>query len=450
MSRVISCYLFKNMTSTSDTETIAAELVADIISVSKATLLNWEKSGKLVAVVNPITNKREYNISQLTQFEEVRKMLDTNWYQELNIKPVRKFSSIELFAGAGGMALGLEKAGFSAVALNELDRDSCHTLRTNRPEWQVIEGDVKNVDFTNFKDIDLIAGGFPCQAFSYAGDKLGFEDTRGTLFFEFARAIKTVQPKVFLGENVRGLISHDDGKTLEVIKSVIANLGYTLIEPEVLKAVFYRVPQKRERLFLVGIRNDLVKFAKFKWPSPYHRILVLKDALQAGELYDTDVPASEGQTYPARKKEILAFVPQGGYWRDLPDDLQREYMQRSYFLGGGKTGMARRLSWDEPSLTLTCSPAQKQTERCHPEQTRPLTIREYARVQTFPDEWNFIGSVSSQYKQIGNAVPVDLAHAVGRSMISLLNSIEAKVDISVNTLDPNQMIQTKQLTLFTD
>jgi len=367
-------------------------------------------------------------------------MLDTNWHQELNIKPVRKFSSIELFAGAGGMALGLEKAGFSAVALNELDRDSCHTLRTNRPQWQVIEGDVKNVDFTNFKDIDLIAGGFPCQAFSYAGDKLGFEDTRGTLFFEFARAIKTVQPKVFLGENVRGLLSHDDGKTLEVIKSVIANLGYTLIEPEVLKAVFYRVPQKRERLFLVGIRNDLVKFAKFKWPSPYHRILVLKDALQAGELYDTDVPASEGQTYPARKKEILAFVPQGGYWRDLPDDLQREYMQGSYFLGGGKTGMARRLAWDEPSLTLTCSPAQKQTERCHPEQTRPLTIREYARVQTFPDEWNFTGSISSQYKQIGNAVPVNLAHAVGRSMISLLNSIEAKVDIGIDSLNSHEMI----------
>lgn len=116
-------------------------------------------------------------------------------------------------------------------------------------------------------------------------------------------------------------------------------------------------------------------------------------------------------------------MPQGGYWRDLPDDLQREYMQKSYYLGGGKTGMARRLSLDEPSLTLTCSPAQKQTERCHPTETRPLTVREYARIQTFPDDWEFLGSMSHQYKQIGNAVPVNLSHAIGRSLVGLLNNI---------------------------
>ncbi len=141
-------------------------------------------------------------------------------------------------------------------------------------------------------------------------------------------------------------------------------------------------------------------------------------------MYPTDVPKSQGQTYAKRKKEILDLVPQGGYWRDLPDDLQKEYMQKSYFLGGGKTGMARRLAWDQPSLTLTCSPAQKQTERCHPDETRPLTVREYARIQTFPDEWDFVGALTSQYKQIGNAVPVNLAYAVGQSLIGLLNSIE--------------------------
>ncbi|WP_425217989.1 DNA (cytosine-5-)-methyltransferase [Tumidithrix helvetica] len=430
-------------------KTISAQLLADIVSVSKATLLNWERTGKLTSVQNPITNAKEYEISQLIHFEEVRNMIGTNWNQEFNVQALRNYSSIELFAGAGGLALGLEKAGFSAVALNEFDKDACDTLRSNRPHWNVIQNDVKNVDFTRFADIDLIAGGFPCQAFSYAGEKLGFEDTRGTLFFEFSRAIKEVMPKVFLGENVRGLLNHDNGKTLSVITSVISDLGYTLIEPRVLKALFYRVPQKRERLFLVGIRNDLVKFAKFKWPSPYHRILVLKDALKAGELYDTDVPESEGQSYPKRKKEILSYVPQGGYWRDLPNDLQREYMQGSYFLGGGKTGMARRLSWDEPSLTLTCSPAQKQTERCHPEETRPLTIREYARVQTFPDEWQFLGSISSQYKQIGNAVPVNLAHAVGRIVVTLLNSIEEKVDQTGNSLiSSNELSQPKQLSLL--
>ncbi|MDX1977490.1 MAG: DNA (cytosine-5-)-methyltransferase [Pseudanabaenaceae cyanobacterium bins.68] len=431
-----------------DPDLISAELLADIISVSKATLLKWEKSGRLIPVQNPITNKKEYKTSQIIQFEEVRKMIESNWNEELNVRPVRDFSSVELFAGAGGLALGLEKARFSSVALNELDQDACKTLQANRPNWNVIQGDVKNLDFTKFIDIDLVSGGFPCQAFSYAGEKLGFEDTRGTLFFEFSRAVKEIRPKVFLGENVRGLLNHDNGKTLSAIKSIISDLGYTLIEPKVLKALFYRVPQKRERLFFVGIRNDLVKFAKFKWPSPYYRILVLKDALKSGELYDTDVPESEGQSYPKRKREILSYVPQGGYWRDLPDDLQREYMQGSYFLGGGKTGMARRLSWDEPSLTLTCSPAQKQTERCHPEETRPLTIREYARIQTFPDEWHFSGSVSSQYKQIGNAVPVNLGYAVGRSIISLLNSIDTKADLGSDSLVLSELFHPKQLTLL--
>lgn len=177
---------------------------------------------------------------------------------------------------------------------------------------------------------------------------------------------------------------------------------------------------------LVGIRNDLIKFNNFQWPSPYKRVMTLKDALKKGDLYKCDVPASAGHRYPPRKEEILKLVPQGGYWRDLPDELQQEYMQASYFLGGGKTGIARRLSWDLPSLTLTCSPAQKQTERCHPEETRPLTVREYARIQTFPDDWFFSGPISSQYKQIGNAVPVNLAYAIGRSIVSLLNNIESK------------------------
>ncbi len=431
-----------------DPETVSASLLADIVSVSKATLLKWEQSGKITPVQNPITHRKEYKISQLIQFAEVREMVRSDWSQELNIKATRDFSSIELFAGAGGLALGLEKAGFRATALNELDKDACHTLQVNRPEWNVIQGNIQNIDFTKFTNIDLISGGFPCQAFSYAGEKLGFEDTRGTLFFEFSRAVKEIRPKVFLGENVRGLVSHDNGKTLCAIKSIIASLGYTLIEPKVLKALFYRVPQKRERLFLIGIRNDLIKFATFQWPVPYHRILTLKDALKSGELYDTDVPASPGQSYPQRKREILDYVPQGGYWKDLPNEIQREYMQGSYFLGGGKTGMARRLSWDEPSLTLTCSPAQKQTERCHPEETRPLTIREYARVQTFPDEWQFLGSMSSQYKQIGNAVPVNLAYAVGRSLVALLNSIEEGVDRGSESLASNDLFEPKQLTFL--
>jgi DNA (cytosine-5)-methyltransferase 1 len=402
-------------------ETVSDSLLADILSVSKRTIESWVKNGK----IRP-NRKGQYELSALSTFASIQAMLKTKWEQEQRIIPIRPYRSIELFAGAGGMAIGLEQAGFDAVALNEMDRDACATLRKNRPAWQVIEGDISTVDFSSFTNIDFVSGGFPCQAFSYAGNKLGFEDTRGTLFFEFARAIKAMQPKVFLGENVRGLLSHEGGKTLETIKLVIQDLGYTLIDPKILKAMFYRVPQKRERLFLVGVRNDVLQYNNFSWPEPFGRVLTLKDALKKGELYNSDCPKSEGQTYPPRKKEILAMVPPGGCWIDLPEAVQREYMQKSYYMGGGKTGMARRLSYDAPSLTLTCAPAQKQTERCHPEEVRPLTIREYARIQTFPDDWNFVGSVSSQYKQIGNAVPVNLAQAVGRKLIDLLNNIEQK------------------------
>ena len=159
-------------------------------------------------------------------------------------------------------------------------------------------------------------------------------------------------------------------------------------------------------------------------------------------------PKSLGSQYPPRKREVLDLVPPGGYWRDLPIDLQKEYMAGSFHLGGGKTGMARRLSWDEPSLTLTCSPAQKQTERCHPKETRPLNIREYARVQTFPDDWEFIGSVASQYKQIGNAVPVNLGYYVGRCLIAMLEgTIDEENMVLFDNTGSGDTGQVHQLTL---
>jgi DNA (cytosine-5)-methyltransferase 1 len=259
---------------------------------------------------------------------------------------------------------------------------------------------------------DIVEGGFPCQTFSFAGKKMGFEDVRGTMFFEFARCISQVKPKIAMGENVRGLLKHDNGKTLKVIVNVLKDLGYR-VAYRILRAQYFDVPQKRERLIILAVRNDLD--IPFMFPKEKDYTISLREAIK-------DCPTSDGQKYPKRKKEILSLVSPGGYWRDLPENLQREYMQASYFMGGGKTGMARRLSWDEPSLTLTCSPAQKQTERCHPEETRPLTVREYARIQTFPDKWDFVGSTASQYKQIGNAVPTNLAFHIGRCMVAMLEN----------------------------
>jgi DNA (cytosine-5)-methyltransferase 1 len=395
---------------------------AEILNVDKETLRRWDNSGKLKSIRNPINNYREYRKEDLILFEKGKIYFNEN--NTSHDSAEKTYTSIELFAGAGGLALGLEKAGFKHTLLNEIDKFAVETLKKNRPHWKVEHKDIQDLDLTAYKDkIDLLTGGFPCQAFSYAGKKLGFEDTRGTLFFEFARALKETNAPVFLAENVRGLISHDNGKTLETMLNVLDELGYHVFKPEVLKAIHYRVPQKRERLIIIGMKKKYLNYVSYNYPSPYEKIYTLKDAFKKGELFNCDVPKSTGQTYPKRKKEILDMVPPGGYWRDLPIDIQKEYMKKSFYLGGGKTGMARRISWDEPSLTLTCAPAQKQTERCHPDETRPFQVREYARIQTFPDDWVFEGSQTQQYKQIGNAVPVNLAEEIGYSIIRLLNDI---------------------------
>jgi len=341
------------------------------------------------------------------------------------IQPLRNYETIELFAGAGGMALGMEKAGLKHLLLNDFDRYATQTLKKNRPYWNVIHGDVADIDFKPYNTkIDLLTGGFPCQTFSYAGKKMGMEDTRGTLFYEFARALQESKPKLFLAENVKGLFSHDKGRTLQTMVDVFESMGYVVLEPRVLKAIHYHVPQKRERVFIVGIKKEYASKVQFVWPQESDKLYTLKDALKKGDLFDTDVPVSQGQLYPEKKRQVLDLVPAGGYWRDLPLPLQKEYMMKSFYLGGGKTGIARRIAWDEACLTLTCSPAQKQTERCHPEETRPFQVREYARIQTFPDEWSFEGSMTQQYKQIGNAVPVNLAYAMGTSLVQILNEIE--------------------------
>lgn len=317
-----------------------------------------------------------------------------------------KIKGIELFGGAGGLALGLEQAGITHTAIVEFNKYACETLRFNRPNWNVIEDDIHNIDFKGY-DIDFVSGGAPCQPFSYAGKRLGFGDIRGTLFSEFARCIQETQPKIFLFENVKGLLTHDKGRTFETIKHTFISLGYN-ISYQVLNACYYGVGQKRERLILIGIRSDLPN--AFTFPQPDSKITTLRDVLY-------NCPHSIGQEYSENKKKIMDLVPPGGCWINLPEDIAKEYMGKAYFSGGGKRGMAKRLSWDEPCLTLTTSPSQKQTERCHPDETRPLTIREYARIQSFPDDWEFKGSVNEQYKQIGNAVPVELARRIGIEIV---------------------------------
>jgi DNA (cytosine-5)-methyltransferase 1 len=383
---------------------------AKALNISIDTIRRWEKKG-LINARRSEHNHRLFEIRELERLALRQAGGDkTNRYRILKAKP-SKFTSIELFAGAGGMALGLENAGLNNLFLNELNKDAVSTLKQNRPGWKVNGDDVHLVSLQKFAGkIDVLTGGFPCQAFSYAGQGAGFADARGTLFYEFARCVSELQPKIAIGENVRGLLRHDGGRTLQAMVLELESRGYRVMY-KLLRAQFLDVPQKRERLLILAIRKDLD--LPFLLPVERDYTLSMREALKG-------VPKSAGTKYPKSKEDVLRLVPQGGYWRDLPIDVQKSYLKGSFHLTGGKTGMARRLSWQEPSLTLTCSPAQKQTERCHPKETRPLTVREYARIQTFPDDWKFTGSVASQYKQIGNAVPVNLGYYIGRVAIGML------------------------------
>jgi DNA (cytosine-5)-methyltransferase 1 len=414
-----------------------------LLSISKAaeqleihpdSIRRWEKKG-LIKAFRDENNHRVFSLAEIQRIQaQSMKAPSSAGFKVLKSKNKHlKANSVELFAGAGGLALGFENAGIHHELLVEIDAHASNTLRKNRPDWHVIHEDVRKIDFGEYS-ADIVSGGFPCQAFSYAGRKLGFEDTRGTLFFEFARCIKTIQPKIVVGENVKGLLTHDNGKTLQTMLGVLDELGYR-VAYKVLRSQYLDVAQKRERLVIIGIRKDLN--TPFCFPKENNYIIPLRQALK-------NVPTSAGQGYTEKKYAIMQQIPQGGYWRDLPDDLQRSYMGASYFQGGGKTGMARRLSWDEPSLTLTCNPAQKQTERCHPSETRPLAVREYARIQSFPDNWEFTGSTNSQYKQIGNAVPVNMAYHLGRCVLAMVNNQPDVETMEIFSQMPLQIIpQTK-------
>lgn len=327
-------------------------------------------------------------------------------------KATESLKVIELFAGAGGLALGIEQAGFETIGLIEIDKSASETLRCNRPNWRVINEDVEKIspldleDYFNIKkgELDLLSGGAPCQSFSYAGKRLGLQDARGTLFYHYAVFLHKLQPKMFLFENVRGLLSHDKGQTINNMLDIFKEQGYT-VQKKVLNAWDYGVPQKRERLILIGIRNDLVDKIDFDFPIQHKYKPVLRDIL-------LDCPKSEGSKYSESKTKIFELVPPGGYWRDIPQEIAKDYMKSCWHMEGGRTGILRRLSLDEPSLTVLTSPSQKQTDRCHPLEARPFTIRENARCQSFPDDWVFCGSVGQQYKQVGNAVPVKLAYEI--------------------------------------
>ena len=319
---------------------------------------------------------------------------------------------IEVCSGCGGLSTGFMNVGWNAILLNEFIPTFSATLKRNHPDTKIETKDMQQLDLSPFiGKADVLMGGVPCQSYSHSGHRMGLEDPRGKLILDFNRLVIQTCPKILMVENVEGLLTHNGGESLKSILELFKNQGAYHVYYKLLNAGHYEVPQKRKRVFIVGVRDDIWRAkGEFKYPEPSSNTVLLRHVL-------IGCPPGPGMQYPEAKRQIMDLVPQGGCWVNLPDGVKERYMgEKGMAAGGGKRGVARRLAMDEQSLTLTTSPCQKQTERCHPLETRPLSVREYARIQTFPDSYIFEGSIANQYKQIGNAVPVKLAEAMGRQI----------------------------------
>ncbi|MGY1426046.1 DNA cytosine methyltransferase [Lysobacter sp. A289] len=350
--------------------------------------------------------------------------------------------ALSFFSGAMGLDLGLERAGIEISLACEFDKACRATIQANRPDIALLS-DINDYDAVQIREaaglgakeeIHLIAGGPPCQAFSSAGQRKGFDDARGNVFLKYIELGLALRPRYLVIENVRGLLSaalkhrpHDQrgkgfaplsndelpGGALAHIIGMLDDAGYG-VSFNLYNAANFGSPQTRERVILIAARGGRI----LPFLAPTH-----SDQGQHGlPRWRTFRQTVKGMTkvehdfvrFPEKRLKYYRMLEAGQNWRDLPPKLQKEALGNSYFAGGGKTGFLRRLAWDKPAPTLVTHPAMPATDLCHPVEDRPLSVQEYARLQEFPDTWHFRGSLLERYRQIGNAVPAGLGHALGK------------------------------------
>ncbi|ADV84870.1 DNA cytosine methyltransferase [Terriglobus saanensis] len=347
---------------------------------------------------------------------------------------------VSFFAGARGLDLGLEQAGWKCIAANEYDRAASDTIRLNEPDLPLYSEDVRNVTGKRLmKDLGVrprelyaVVGGPPCQAFSTAGRRLGLNDERGNVFFHFLDLIAELQPKYAIFENVRGLLSaplqhrpHNErgegalslqedelpGGALKVILARLKSIGFE-VTFNLYNTANFGVPQSRERLIFIASRDG----KRVPHLTPTHDAKGASGLLPWVTFREAVAPLKSIDhhfvNFPAKRLEYYKLLAAGENWRSLPPELQAAAMGDSYHSGGGKTGFYRRLSWDKPSPTLVTRPNMKATDLCHPTELRPLSVEEYAAIQTFPPSYRFAGRLDDQYRQIGNAVPCHFAQQI--------------------------------------
>lgn len=356
--------------------------------------------------------------------------------------PAKQRPLISLFSGALGLDLGLEQSGFQIRAAVECNRFAAETIKKNRPHIPVIDRRIEDVttdEILKAAELEpgqafVVTGGPSCQAFSTAGDRLSISDPRGVMFREFLRVVKEARPRFFVMENVTGVLSaairhrplgergpgyppltaeEQLGSAFILMLKEIRSTGY-YVAFDVVNAADFGVPQRRERLVFIGSRDGEVVALPTpagKGSNGRRQWKTLRQALHG--LKDPEPLYSE---LPRSKAKFVELIPEGGNWRDLPPRKQKAALGGAHASWGGRGGFMRRLAWDETPPALTTRPDSKATMMCHPNETRPLSVRECARLQQFPDRWVFCGGLPQQYIQIGNAVPIGLGRAIGEAL----------------------------------
>ncbi len=355
---------------------------------------------------------------------------------------------ISLFSGAMGLDLGMEAAGFSCAGCLELDKRACETIRKNRPEIPLIEGDIKEWNdggrlLSTFRlerdDVSVMVGGPPCPSFSTAGKRQSFNDPRGQVMFDFLKLVDEIRPPFFVMENVRGILSaalehiplvkrekslcYGKGTVMSMLNGQFDKMGYT-VTAQLVNAANYGTPQKRERVVFLGSRDGYQLVMPVGAYSQEETLFqrhwrTLGDAI--GDLHEQK---PEFVSFSPSRARFLSLLKEGQNWRDLPLEMQKEALGGAYESSGGRVGFYRRLTFKKPSPTVPTSPIQKSTCLCHPTELRPLSVREYARIQQFPDDWIFSGTISDKYRQIGNAVPLGLGYVIGKTVMNHLENLE--------------------------
>jgi DNA (cytosine-5)-methyltransferase 1 len=305
----------------------------------------------------------------------------------------RAYRAASLFSGSGGMDLGFENAGFDVLWANDVNHWACETFRKNF-KGQVAEGSIVDIKAEDIPEIDVITGGFPCQDFSMIWKRMGLKTERGNLYRHFVRVVLAKQPKLFVAENVRGLLSANKGKAVGQIVDDFGKAGYK-VDVYPINFADYGAPQLRQRVLIVGVRNDLKK--EFKLPAPTHTpatYVTAKEALKGAE----KVPFNnEHQKIAPSTVAKLRIIPPGGNFTDIPK-------KSPHYVKGMISHVYRRLHPDKPSTTIIAGGGGG-TWGYHYKEPRPLTNRERARLFGYPDDFQFVGSIAEVRRQIGNSVP---------------------------------------------